>query len=94
MERITIRHLQGLASQLNKMTGSPETGWQTTDGRNVASIGHYEISGAYGGWSLHRMVGDGGGVDDVFSCGHIPARDLYNRMRAYMEGIRTEQPGK
>ena len=26
----------------------------------------------------------GGGVRDVFSCGHVTKRDLYNRMSAYL----------
>jgi hypothetical protein len=27
---------------------------------------------------------EGGGVRDVFSCGHVTKRDLYNRMSAYL----------
>jgi len=50
-------------------------------------IGHYHISGAYGGVCLHRTDNENGGVTDVFNCGHVPKRDLYNRMRAYLEGI-------
>ena len=56
-----------------------------------AQIGNYHIDGAYGGVSLHQMVNDGGGIRDVFSCGHVPKRELFDRICAFMEGIRTAQ---
>jgi hypothetical protein len=54
-----------------------------------ANIGNYHLSGAYGGFSLHRMDTDGGGVQDVLGCGHISKRDLYDRMHAFIRGIST-----
>ena len=42
------------------------------------------VSGAYCGVSLHQTMNEGGGVRDVFSCGHVTKRDLYNRMHAYL----------
>lgn len=29
------------------------------------------------------------GVHAVFSCGHVPARDLFNRMDAFLDGVRA-----
>ena len=89
MERITRKHLEGLCKQINEATGSPVDGWATdADGKNCAVPGHYQIGWAYGGFNLHRICNEGGGIENVFSCGHVPARDLYNRMRAYLEGLR------
>jgi len=88
MERITRRHLDGLCEVLNKITGSPTEAYKRDEsGKLVGQIGNYHISGAYGGWNVHRMDNKGGGVSTPFSCGYIPARELYNRMRAYIDGI-------
>jgi hypothetical protein len=51
----------------------------------------YTISYAYGGAALHRncdVNGDGEshGVSDVFGY-HMPKRDLYERMQAFLRGI-------
>ena len=88
MERITIRHLDALCKLLNEMTDSPRESWSKgADGHYRANIGNYHISQAYGGYCLHRMMTDGGGVTTPLSSGHIPARELYGMMRAYMDGI-------
>lgn len=55
-------------------------------GTNVATVGMFYIDGAYGGWCLHRMQSESGGVEDIFRCGHVPARNLYERMRAFIDG--------
>jgi hypothetical protein len=33
------------------------------------------------------MVGEAGGVTDIFSCGHMPARELAERMSAFARGL-------
>ncbi len=86
-ERITQRHLDGLVQRINRATNSPEATYTKTDTGHAANIGNYHLDGAYGGWELERMVSEGGGVSDVFRCGHITRRDLYNRMRAFLAGI-------
>ena len=88
MHRITNKDLERLCERINDLTGSPKTGWtKKQDGGFVANIGHYYIDGAYGGVALERMVTDGGGVEAVFSCGHVTKRDLYNRMHAFLDGF-------
>ncbi len=88
MQRITIKDLEAVCSRLNRVTGSPPFPWdQSEDGRNVAAVGNYHISRAYGGFCLHRMVNDGGGVSSPLSSGHIPARELCERMHAYLKGF-------
>jgi hypothetical protein len=69
------------------MTKSPAEPYRTVDGKAVANKGNYHISGAYGGYCLHRMVNESGGVSDVFSCGHVPARELAALMSAYTAGL-------
>lgn len=81
--RITSKTLYKLADQLNVMVGAPEHAWIG----EKAQVGHYYISGAYGGYALHKIINEAGGAEDVFGIGHMPARQLYNMMRAYKQGI-------
>lgn len=83
--RITDRDLEKAVARLNAATGSPME--YSAPGKMPAYIGHYHISGAYGGVSLHRTCTEGGGVNDVFSCGHVTKRDLYVRIHAMLAGI-------
>jgi len=87
-DRITRKQLQYLVDEINRVTGSPSESWtKDSDGHYHANIGNYHLSGAYGGWNLERMHNDRGGVTTPLHCGHIPARDLYNRMRAFLTGL-------
>jgi hypothetical protein len=85
--RITRAHLEAKARTLNGMTKSPVESSRTVDGKWTANVGNYHISRAYGGYCLHRMATEGGGVSDVFDCSHIPARQLAALMSAYMAGL-------
>jgi hypothetical protein len=90
MNRITEKDLQATVDQINHVTHSPAAPWVHEAGRSVANIGNYHLDGAYGGVSLHRMENEHGGVSDVFRCGHISKRDLYERMHAFLAGLATE----
>ena len=85
--RITQKDLENIIERLNKVTKNPLTPWTRRDGRNVANVGNYHIGGAYGGVQLLQMATEGGGVKDVFRCGYVPKRELYNLICAYLEGI-------
>lgn len=88
MQRITLEHLNAVIGRINQAAGTPAEPYAVgADGRHHAQPGCYHLSRAYGGYCLHRMSNEGGGVRDVFSCGHVPARDLANRMHAYLAGI-------
>jgi hypothetical protein len=88
MNRITVVQLQAAVDRLNRETGSPMQPYAPdTDGRQRAQIGNFHLSRAYGGFALHRMVTDGGNVSSPLSTGHIPARELLDRMHAYLAGI-------
>jgi hypothetical protein len=86
-QRITRSFLDSKAQTINSMTGSPFEPYCTVDGKAIANVGNYHISGAYGGYCLHQMSNEGGGVKDVFSCGHIPARELAGLISAYTAGL-------
>ena len=90
MERITRKHLEILAERINAVKGTPKKTWTVENGKNKSLVGNYHIDGAYGGVSLHQMTNESGGVNEVFGCGHIAKRDLYNRMRAFLEGCRKD----
>ena len=78
MQRVTLAHLQAIIARINRATGAPMEPYTLhADGKHRANVGNYHLSRAYGGYSLHRMLTDGGGVRDIFSCGHVPARRGY-----------------
>jgi hypothetical protein len=89
MERITERHLEILCGSLNELTDNPVKPYVADDtGRMRAQIGNYHISHAYGGVCLHQMMNEGGGVNSPLSTGHIPKRELFGLMHAYLAGMR------
>ena len=86
---ITIKFLEAQVNRLNILTNSPLVPYVKSGERYVAQIGNYHLSGAYGGHALHRMGNQGGGISDVFSCGHVTKRDLSNRISAMIAGIES-----
>jgi hypothetical protein len=88
MQRITLSDINAVIARINRETNSPADPYvRNADGKLVAQPGCYHLSRAYGGYSLHRMVNESGGCSDVFYCGHVPARELFNRMHAFLAGI-------
>ncbi len=93
MERITEKNLQALCDRLNRLTNSPMVPYlKQPDGRYVAQIGNYHIDYAYGGAQLVRMYNDGGGVSTPLSIGHVPKRQCYELIHAYIRGIESCTP--
>jgi hypothetical protein len=87
MQTITEKQLQAVCERINRATGQPLEPYTKTQTGFKTNIGNYHLDHAYGGVSLHRMTSEGGGVTDVFSCGHVPKRDLANRMWAFLNGL-------
>ena len=87
--RITIKMLELRAEKINKVLGMPLTYSSEINGIRQTNIGHFHIDEAYGGFSLQQTDNDMGGVSDVFNAGHMPARDLFNRMCAFLDGVRA-----
>lgn len=90
-DRITDKHLQALRNRINIITGSPMEYMTTIDGKRTINVGHYHISGAYGGVCLHRTINESGGVTCPIGMGHVPKRDLYNRMVAFIAGLEASK---
>lgn len=90
-DRITARDLEAVCQRINRMVNGAEVDPWTRDESRVpktrANVDAYYIDGAYGGVSLFRMVNESGGVSDVFGCGHMPKRELYDRMQAFLRGL-------
>ena len=86
MERTTNKQLEFLCARINAAQKTPAKPYERSeiDGSLVGQIGNFHLSGAYGGVCLHQTMTEGGGVRDVFSCGHVTKRDLYQMMRAYL----------
>jgi hypothetical protein len=85
--RINRAHLEAKAATINSMTKSPAESSRMVEGKYRANVGNYHISGSYGGYCLHRMANESGGVNDVFDTGHITARQLAALMSAYTAGL-------
>jgi hypothetical protein len=92
MQRITAKFLRAQISNLNSATGHTDEIYRVDEtGRVIGgNPGTYCLSGAYGGWALHQMSAGGGtGVCDVFSSGHMPARELSDRISAFSRGMKA-----
>ena len=90
--RITKQDLERKVELLNHITGNPKEPY-TFGNRDINRVrkckhnpGCYHIDKAYCGYELVQMH-ESGGVSDVLRTGHIPKKELYNMMSAYMEGI-------
>ena len=79
--RITEGMLQARVDYLNKITGLQvkEVKYNT--------VGAFILDHAYGGVALYRVVTKKGGVNDIFNAGHMPKRELFNRIYALRQGI-------
>lgn len=87
MERITQKDLNILVGEINKVTKSPPYPASKDDNGKITTwIGNYHLSYAYGGVQLIRMVNENGGVETISQRCHVPKRELYNWMRAFLTG--------
>jgi hypothetical protein len=91
MQTITIKFLKAQVDRLNREMNLPLVPYIREGEKFTAQIGNYHLSGAYGGYALHKMATDGGGISDVFGCGHVPKRDLSARISAMIAGIYAAQ---
>ena len=87
MQRITEKQLEAVCQYINELTNSPLEPWTRTESSFKSNIGNYHIHHAYGGVCLHRMSNESGGVSTPLVYGHVPKRELYNAMQAFIRGL-------
>lgn len=87
-ERITRKNLENLLPYFCKVMGlEPFKGYTN----NKAHVGGVYLDGAYGGWTLHKVMNEGGGVRTLLRRGHVPARELFQAMHDAMEGVEIRE---
>lgn len=88
-QRINKQFLLTQVSNLNRFFGLDDEIYTYDENHKITGgvEGVYLISGAYGGFALHRMH-ESTGQSDVFNMGHVSARQLSELIDAYMRGIR------
>lgn len=89
MERTTTKQLEFMCKRINIAKKTPATPYERIDDKLIGQKGNFHLHGGYGGVCLHQTMTESGGVRDVFSCGHVTKRDLYNRMSAYLVACET-----
>ena len=88
MNRITSKTLKARIESLNEILGNnPAPYTKSEDGKLVANIGTLSLSQAYGGYCVHKMENQSGGCSSPIWEGHIPAREAYDQICAFMRGL-------
>jgi hypothetical protein len=87
MNRITKTQLIARIETINSILQRPATPYTQVDGKLTANIGNFSLSQCYGGFGVHLMTNESGGVSTPIWAGHIPARDAYERLSAFIAGL-------
>lgn len=87
MNRITKKQLIARIETINSILQRPATPYSQVEGKLTANIGNFSLSQAYGGFGVHLMVNENGGVSTPVWNGHITARDAYERLSAFIAGL-------
>ena len=92
--RTSRKCLEAIVSRINEAAGVKITEWHTIleygVSRNVAPVGAYTLDHAYGGYSLHRYVSEGGAVEAVIDY-RVGAGEMERLLRAFLAGICTKK---
>ena len=91
MRRITDKDLQAIVNRINLITNNPIEPWfkKVTKDKTIfrSNIGNYHLGYAYGGVTLHRMMNESGGIEDVLRIGYTSKRELYNNLHSFITGL-------
>jgi hypothetical protein len=85
--RVSKRQLKNHVDHLNVMLGRPTASYSKRGGEYQANVGTFYLSHGLEGYDLCEIVNKHGGVRNPFRCGYVPARELNNRLAAFMDGI-------
>ena len=92
--RTSRKCIEAIVSRINEATRVEITEWRTIQEhgspRNVAPVGAYTLDCAYGGYSLHRYVSEGGAVEAVIDY-RVGAGEMERLLRAFLAGICTKK---
>ncbi len=79
--RVTPTLLRARVATLNRLLGRPADAYKTVDGRNVAQVGVFVLTSAYGGWSVAEISSESGGERHAIGMyGHVPARECLSHL--------------
>jgi len=88
MYRITIKDLENGIARLNRLAGTPETPYtKHANGKWTPNPGNYHLSGAYSGYQVMQMVNEGSGASCPIGAGHVPKRECYETLHAFINGF-------
>jgi hypothetical protein len=87
MDRVTMKDLEYLVSEINRLTGSPTEPYTKTESGYKANIGNFHLDGAYGGWQLQRMENLDGGTSQPLGDGFYSKRELATRLKMFINGL-------
>jgi hypothetical protein len=83
----SIKLLEAITLRINTVMQAPIDTYTKKGDALTSNIGNFHISQAYGGVCLYRISNESGGVYDVFSCGHVPKKELSIRMYSFLRGV-------
>jgi len=79
MKRVTLKCLHREVDRLNREHGRPEFPYRN----GVPCKGCFFIDYDYGGVALYMVSNKKGGAIDVFGVGHVPKREIFEKIKAY-----------
>ena len=85
--RITAKTLEARINYLNRLMDRPATPWTKENGLPKSNIGNFHLYQAYGGYNVHEICNESGGVRTPISYGCIPGRDLYEKINSFIDGL-------
>lgn len=93
--RTTQKDLYNILARINDVVGfdEPHELWtRDANGKNVATVGMYYLSGSSYGWSLYCVTNPAGGVTTVLSADS--KRVMFDKMHAYLAGYCEAKSGR
>ena len=90
MERVSKKDLEQAVRVINTLLGTPQEPYSRDKDFNlVKHQGCYYLDGAYGGYQLEQISGDGArGI--IPENHHVPKKDLMMMLEGFIAGLETK----